>query len=28
MPKRTTTRAQARRQRIHDERGRNTLAAG
>jgi hypothetical protein len=27
MPKRTTTRAQARRQRIHDERGRNTLAA-
>ena len=28
MPKRKTTRTQARRQRIHDERGRNTPAAG
>ncbi|MDT7757558.1 MAG: hypothetical protein QOH27_3456, partial [Mycobacterium sp.] len=27
MPKRTTTRAQARRQRINAARGRNTLAA-
>ncbi|MCW2587989.1 MAG: hypothetical protein JWQ86_416, partial [Mycobacterium sp.] len=28
MPKRTTTRAQARHQRINAERGRNTPAAG